>query len=61
MNVATGISRVINSRTRGWVVQHQVRTEGGFGSTNPKEATHWITAYTVAQALSPTFSRVCNK
>lgn len=53
MNVATGISRVINSRTRGWVVQHQVeRPEGGF---------HWVTAYTVAQALSPTFSRVCNK
>ena len=43
------------------VVQRWIKVEGAIGETQRWDGGYWLTVYTVAQALSPTFSRVCNK
>lgn len=54
-------ARVVKDHRGQMVVQRKMVTEGKFGATNPKDSEHWVTVYTVAQCLSPTFSRICNK
>jgi hypothetical protein len=59
--LSTGKSRVVQNYLGIWVVQHQVLHEGKCGDTNPQDRLIWVRAYTVQQALSPTFSRINNR
>jgi hypothetical protein len=59
--VRTGLTRIVRDARGVMVVQRQVLQQGTFGSTEPRDRLIWIRAYTVAQALSPTFSRISNR
>jgi hypothetical protein len=48
----------VTETLRGWVIQRWIKVEGAIGETQRGDGGYWLTVYTVAQALSPTFSRI---